>query len=220
MKKQTQQILYGVGALVALGGVIYFYRKSMSVSVSKKSDEEEGLKEPEKKVIKQSEPKAIVNLDYIEKAKTLQALLGFTGDGVDGDIGKETKIRLSNNGITYQVTPSNIDAVIAQIQRKLSEPQLIKARKERANQITRLASSQKKPYTWTDKDDKLLIYQKDALGKFNPTNTALEVNSRDKFSISVREQTILKDGFIRARIADKDGKQRFIILSPYSITIY
>lgn len=219
MKKQTQQILYGVGALVALGGVIYFYRKSMSVSVSKKSDEEEGLKEPEKKVIKQSEPKAIVNLDYIEKAKTLQGLLGFTGDGIDGDIGKETKIRLSDNGITYQVTPSNIDAVIAQIQRKLSEPQLNKARKARADQITRLAST-KKVYTWTDKDDLLPISFKDALGKFNPSGTFLIVNSRDRFKIPITEQTILSSGFIRARIEDKNGKKRYITVSPYSITIY
>lgn len=219
MKKQTQQILYGVGALVALGGVIYFYRKSMSVSTSKKSDADEGLKEPEKKVIKESEPKAIVNLDFIEKAKTLQALLGFTGDDVDGDIGLKTKKRLADKGITYQVTPSNIDAVIAQLQRNISEPQIVAARKERANQIARLAST-KKVYTWTDKDSKLPIYQKDALGKFNKTNTTLEVNSRDKFKIPVTEQTILSSGFIRARIADKDGRQRFIVVSPYSITIY
>lgn len=219
MKKQTQQILYGVGALVALGGVIYFYRKSMSVSKSKKSDEEEGLKEPEKKVIKESEPKAIVNLDFIEKVKTMQALLGFTGDDVDGDIGDKTKKRLSDKGITYQVTPSNIDAVIAQIQRNISQPDLIKARKERATQIARLAST-KKVYTWTDKDAVLPIYQKDALGKFNKTNQALEVNSRDKFKIPVTEQTILSSGFLRARIADKDGRQRFVVISPYSITIY
>jgi hypothetical protein len=219
MKKQTQQILYGVGALVALGGVIYFYRKSMSVSVSKKSDEDEGLKEPEKIKKVQAEPKAIVNLDYIEKAKTLQALLGFTGDGIDGDIGDKTKERLANKGITYQVTPSNIDAVIAQIQRKLSEPEIIKARRARAMQITRLAST-KKAYTWTDKDDNLPILIKDALGNFNPSNQVLQVNSRDKFTIFVREQTILSSGFIRARIADKDGRQRFITVSPYSITIY
>lgn len=219
MKKQTQQILYGVGALVALGGVIYFYRKSMSVSVSKKSDEEEGLKQPEKEKKVKDEPKAIVNLDYIEKAKTLQGLLGFTGDGIDGDIGKETKIRLSDNGITYQVTPSNIDAVIAQIQRKLSEPQLNKARRARADQITRLAST-KKVYTWTDKDDLLPISFKDALSKFNPSDTFLIVNSRDKFRIPITEQTILSSGFIRARIEDKNGKKRYITVSPYSITIY
>lgn len=219
MKKQTQQILYGVGALVALGGVIYFYRKSMSVSVSKKSDEEEGLKEPEKKVIKQSEPKAIVNLDYIEKAKTLQALLGFTGDGVDGDIGKETKIRLSNNGITYQVTPSNIDAVIAQIQRKLSEPQLIKARKTRASNVARAAAQQTKmAYTWTDDLARLPVKIKDALGNFNNLNRQLPVSSGSK--INIYGQTILANGFIRARIGDIDKKQAFIIVSPYSITIY
>ena len=219
MKKQTQQILYGVGALVALGGVIYFYRKSMSVSVSKKSDEDEGLKEPEKIKKVQAEPKAIVNLDYIEKAKTLQALLGFTGDGIDGDIGDKTKERLANKGITYQVTPSNIDAVIAQIQRKLSEPELIKARRARAMQITRLAST-KKFYTWTDDDDSIPVKIKDALGNFNASNQVLLVNNRDKSRIPVREQTILSSGFIRARIADKDGRQRFITISPYSITIY
>jgi hypothetical protein len=38
MKKQTQQILFGLGALLAFGGVIYFYRKSMGVNESNKSD--------------------------------------------------------------------------------------------------------------------------------------------------------------------------------------
>jgi len=219
MKKQTQQILYGVGALVALGGVIYFYRKSMSVSTSKKSDSDEGLPEPEKQKIVEAEPKAIVNLDFIEKAKTLQGILGFTGKDIDGDIGANTKKRLADKGITYQVTPSNIDAVIAQIQRNISQPELIKARKERANQIARLAAT-KKVYTWTDKDANLPVLIKDALGKFNSSNQVLAVNSRDRFKIPVTEQTILSSGFIRARIADKDGRQRFIVVSPYSITIY
>jgi hypothetical protein len=219
MKKQTQQILYGVGALVALGGVIYFYRKSMSVSISKKSDEDEGLKEPEKQKITQDEPKSIVNLDYIEKAKTLQGILGFKGKDIDGDIGANTQKRLAEKGITYQVTPSNIDAVIAQLKRNISEPQLIAARKERATQIARLAST-KKVYTWTDKDANIPVLIKDALGKYNSSNQVLMVNSRDRFKIPVTEQTILSSGFIRARIADKDGRQRFIVVSPYSITIY
>lgn len=218
MNKNLKYALIFTG-VVAGSYIVVKILKTRGVKESKKSDEEEGLKEPEKKIIIQTEPKAIVNLDFIEKAKTLQGLLGFTGRDIDGDIGKNTKARLANKGITYEVTPSNIDAVITQLRQNISAPELIKARKARASNITRAAAQQiKMAYTWTDNPASLPVYNKDALGNFNKDSTFINVNKTTRNKIFIFGQVILENGFIRARIRDKE--QQFIIVSPYSITIY
>jgi hypothetical protein len=67
---------------------------------------------------------------------------------------------------------------------------------------------------------KLPIYVKDALGVFNKTSDVLIVNKRDAFKIPIQGQTILSSGFIRARINDKNGRERYIIVSPYSVTVF
>jgi hypothetical protein len=219
MKKQTQQILFGLGALLAFGGVIYFYRKSMGVNESKKSDEEEGLKEPEKKVIEVSETQSMTSGNFKEKVKTLQALLGFTGDDVDGFAGDDTKTALDDKGFGRSITTANINSLISKLQKTASDANLTKARKVRATALARVAAT-KKQYTWTDKDAKLPIYVKDALGVFNKTSNVLVVNKNDKFKIPIQGQTILSSGFIRARISDKDGRERYIIVSPYSVTVF
>lgn len=219
MKKQTQQILFGLGALLAFGGVIYFYRKSMGVNESNKSDSEEGLNEPEKKVIKASETQSMTSGDFKEKVKTLQALLGFTGNDVDGFVGNDTQTALDDKGLGRNITTANINSLISKLQKTASDADLTKARKERATALARVAAT-KKQYTWTDKDAKLPIYVKDALGVFNKTSNVLVVNKNDKFKIPIQGQTILSSGFIRARINDKDGRERYIIVSPYSVTVF
>lgn len=218
MNKNLKYALIFTG-VVAGSYIVVKILKTRGVKESKKSDEEEGLKEPEKKIIIQTEPRAIVNLDFIEKAKTLQGLLGFTGGDIDGDIGKNTKARLANKGITYQVTPSNIDAVITQLRQNISAPELIKARKARASNIARAAAQQiKMAYTWTDNPISLPVYVKDALGNFNKDGTFLNLNKTERNKIFIFGQVILENGFIRARIRYKT--QEFIIVSPYSITVY
>jgi hypothetical protein len=61
--------------------------------------QEEGLKEPEKKVIEVSETQSMTSGNFKEKVKTLQALLGFTGDDVDGFVGDDTKTALDDKGL-------------------------------------------------------------------------------------------------------------------------
>ena len=219
MKKQTQQILFGLGALLAFGGVIYFYRKSMGVNESNKSDSEEGLNEPEKKVIEVSETQSMTSGDFKEKVKTLQALLGLTGDDVDGIVGNQTKGALKAKGLGESITNANINSLISKLQKTASDADLTKARKVRATALARVAAT-KKQYTWTDKDAKLPIYLKDALGVYTKSSQVLVVNKNDKFKIPIQGQTILSSGFIRARISDKDGRERYIIVSPYSVTVF
>lgn len=216
MNKRTTQIALIGGFVVALGVTIYFWRKNTK-QVSEKTDEEEGLKEEDKQVLKVAEP--INSGDFLEKAKTLQSLLGFTGKDVDGDIGTNTKKRLSDKGLPTEITSANIDSVIAQLNAKTTEADKTKARRERALRLVKSAST-KKMYTWIDKPSSLAVYTKDALGTFLKTNQILVVNKTDKFKIPIKTQTVLASGFVRAQIEDKDGRQRFIIVSPYSVTVF
>lgn len=217
MDKKTNQMLFGLGIVLTIGGLYYIMKKKLEVS--NKSDAEEGLTEPEKKVIEVQEPSALVSGDFKNKVKTLQTLLGFTGDDIDGDPGTKTKTRLENAGLGRIITPDNINSLISTLQSRVSSKGLTEARKQRAISVTRAAATRKK-YTWTDKPASLPIYIKDALGNYNKTNEVLSVNSTSKFNIPIKTQTILSSGFIRAEISEKGGKKRFIIVSPYSVTVY
>jgi hypothetical protein len=216
--KISNEMLLGVGVVITLGGLLYFLKNKPEES--KKSDGAEGLTEPEKKTIEVQETSSVVTGgDFKDKVKTLQTLLGFTGGDVDGDAGSNTKARLKSAGLGDSVTPNNINSLISTLRSRTTAAGLTKARLERARAVTKAAST-KKLYTWTDKPGNLPIYVKDALGNYNKTSQVLSVDATKKYKIQIMGQTILSSGFIRARITDNDGQQRFIYVSPYAVTVY
>jgi hypothetical protein len=73
MDKKTNQMLFGLGIVLTIGGLYYIMKKKLEVS--NKSDAEEGLTEPEKKVIEVQEPSALVSGDFKNKLKRFKPYL-------------------------------------------------------------------------------------------------------------------------------------------------
>lgn len=219
MNKKTKIALIVTSIATLIGfGAYYLIKQISGVDKSDKTDEEEGLEKSEGNKLASSETTSIVSGDYVKKIKTLQELLGFTGSDVDGIIGKNTKARLQERGLSTDVTPSNIDSIIKSLKAKTSSEALTKARIQRAKAITKEASFSKE-YTWIDKPSKLKLYVKDKLGNYNATNTVLNVSKDSKIK-GISNQTILKSGMIRAKIKFLMVGEFYIYVSPYSITIY
>jgi hypothetical protein len=220
MNKQETKIALIGGFVLALGATIYFWRKNKQESVSEAKVEEPktssttNFTPPSTKV-----PETMTSGDFLTKKKTLQTLLGFTDKDVDGIIGNNTKARLQERGLPTEITTSNIDTVIKQINAKTTEADKTESRLERARALVKSASI-KKMYTWIGEPARLVIYQKDALGSYLTTNSVLVVNKTDKKDIKISTQTVLANGNVRAQISDKDGRQRFIIVSPFSVTVF
>ena len=221
MKQSNINTLMGLG-LLSIGGY-FLIKRYLDSKQSDKTDEEEGLDVQAKDEIQiQETNSSVTSGDYIKKKKTLQELLGFTGSDVDGAIGPKTKTALAKAGVTKEVTPSNIDSIIKSIQSKATKTTKDSARVKRAKEVVKAASFSK-TYTWTDNATKLKLYQKDKLGKYNFTGSVYPV-AKNQQIVGVTKQTVLSSGFIRCIIKVRTGwgssVERYVYISPYSVTVY
>lgn len=218
MNKKQKIYVYGGALLVAVGLTIYFLTKD-------DDDDEitENLKEDEPEVAKQP------TTTFVDKVKVLQALLGFTGDWVDGDIGTETRKKLDDNGITTNVTTSNIDSIIAKLKTDLAAKSKAEQEKvaknveiqqakvvtdSRVAQANKIVAALKKTnkLTWIDKPANMTLYKKDLLGKFIASGTK-QIKTND--AIVPKSYNVRKNGFMEVLIGDK-----YLIISPYSVTVF
>lgn len=218
MNKKQKIYVYGGALLVAVGLTIYFLTKDDG---DDKITDELEVDEPE--VAKQ--PTAT----FADKVKVLQALLGFTGDDVDGIIGSKTRGRLADNGITTTVTPANIDSITAKLKTDLAAKSKAEQEKvaknveiqqakvvtdSRVAQANKIVAALKKTnkLTWIDKPANMTLYKKDLLGKFIASGTK-QIKTND--TIVPKSYTVRKNGFMEVLIGDK-----YLIISPYSVTVF
>jgi len=220
MNKNTKLIVYTAGAILGTVGVVMLYRKG------KESDEEiedviqtETITTTPQVVVAQQQTGA----NFIEKKKTLQSIIGFTGKDVDGDIGKMTKEKLSALGLTTEITTSNIDAVIQKAKEIIANTnakQVAQAtstsRIKKAKQLLPAINKQgaNKIVNWIDDNAVLRGYKKDVFGNFVPQNQTLKVNKNQ--AIKFLKAEISANGFLRLNLATNS----WVIVSPYSITIF
>lgn len=218
MNKKQKIYVYGGALLVAVGLTIYFLTKDDG---DDKITDELEVDEPE--VAKQP------TTTFADKVKVLQALLGFTGDDVDGIIGDKTRGRLANNGITTTVTASNIDSITAKLKTDLAAKSKAEQEKvaknveiqqakvvtdSRVAQANKIVAALKKSnkLTWIDKPANMTLYKKDLLGKFIASGTK-QLKTND--AIVPKSYTVRKNGFMEVLIGDK-----YLIISPYSVTVF
>jgi hypothetical protein len=218
MNKKQKIYLYGGALVVAVGLTIYFLTKDDG---DDKITDELEVDEPE--VAKQP------TVTFADKVKVLQALLGFTGDDVDGIIGDKTRGRLADNGIKTIVTAVNIDSVTAKLKTDLANKTKAEQEKvaknveiqqakvvtdSRVAQANKIVAALKKSnkLTWIDKPANMTLYKKDLLGKFIASGTK-QIKTND--AIVPKSYTVRKNGFMEVLSGDK-----YLLISPYSVTVF
>lgn len=205
MNKNNQKIALVSGLIIAVGATIYFLRKNKTPIEVVGEDVDD--------------VKVNSNDAFLDKAKALQALLGFKGLEVDGIIGTNTKARLSALGVTTTVNASNIDSVIAEVRekQKSKETQASKeatqtARITKAKQIAN-ALTQVRKLTWIDKNAVMPTFRKDLLGgKIKSGSFSFKKND----VVDVISWKIMPDGFIEVFL----GGEGFIYVSPFSVSVF
>jgi hypothetical protein len=220
MNKKQKIYVYGGALLVAVGLTVYFLTKDDGddkITDELKVDEPEVAKQPTN--------------TFADKVKVLQALLGFTGDDVDGIIGDKTRGRLADNGIKTTVTALNIDSITAKLKTDLANKTKAEQEKvaknveiqqakvvtdSRVAQANKIVDALKKSkvliLTWIDKPANMTLYKKDLLGKFIASGTK-QIKTND--AIIPKSYTVRKNGFMEILSGDK-----YLIISPYSVTVF
>jgi len=208
MNKKQKEIALASG-LIAVGAAVYFWDK-----IKKQKDAQ-----PNEDVVEDVEVIVSPTDTYLDKVKALQVLLGFTGGGVDGIVGSQTKTRLSNLGVSTNVNPSSIDSIIADVKKKKSQAKskteseaVTKARVSKAKQIAS-ALSKNNQLTWIDKDTVYNTYKKDVFGKLIKLSTK---SIRNNQKIYAKSWKVYSTGFIEVDL----GSEGYIVISPYSVTIF
>jgi hypothetical protein len=219
MNKNTKIILYTVGTIGALGLTYYIWNKG------KKEDTPEGDVVEGEETTESTTP----TNTFVDKVMQMQRLLGIAEADIiaaKGNVGNMTKAALTELGLTTTITPSNIDSVIAQIKTKQAQAKtdaenkketaekqvLINSRVAKAKEIVGVLAK-KKELTWIDNQATLTTYRKDLLGKFVKKSQKVVKNNQ---ILRVLNWKVRKDGFIEVDL----GTEGYIIVSPYSVTVF
>ena len=219
MNKNTKIILYTVGTIGALGLTYYIWNKG------KKEDTPEGDVVEGEDVSESTTP----TNTFVDKVMQMQRLLGIAEADIiaaKGNIGNQTKAGLTKLGLTTTVNESNIDSVIAQIKAKQAQAKtdaekqketdaakaLVNSRVAKAKEIVGVLAK-KKELTWIDNQATLTTYRKDLLGKLVKKSQKVVKNNQ---VLRVLNWKVRTDGFIEVDL----GTEGYVIVSPYSVTVF
>ena len=219
MNKNTKIILYTVGTIGALGLTYYIWNKG------KKEDTPDGDVSEGEDATEATTP----TNTFVDKVMQMQRLLGIAEADIvaaKGNVGNMTKAALTELGLTTTITSSNIDSVIAQIKTKQAQAKtdaenkketaekqvLINSRVAKAKEIVGVLAK-KKELTWIDNQATLTTYRKDLLGKFVKKSQKVVKNNQ---ILRVLNWKVRKDGFIEVDL----GTEGYVIVSPYSVTVF
>ena len=219
MNKNTKIIVYTVGTIGALGLTYYIWNKG------KKEDTPEGDVSEGEDTTKTT----TTSNTFLDKVMQMQRLLGIAEADIiaaKGNVGNKTKAALTELGLTTTITSSNVDSVIAQIKAKQTQEQsdeekqketdasksLVNARVAKAKEIVGVLAK-KKELTWIDDTANLTTYRKDLLGKLVKKSQKVVKNNQ---VLRVLNWKVRTDGFIEVDL----GTEGYVIVSPYSVTVF
>jgi hypothetical protein len=219
MNKNTKIILYTVGTIGALGLTYYIWNKG------KKEDTPEGDVSEGEDTTKTT----TTSNTFLDKVMQMQRLLGIAEADIiaaKGNVGNKTKAALTELGLTTTITSSNVDSVIAQIKAKQAQAKtdadkkqetaekqvLVNARVGKAKEIVGVLAK-KKELTWIDDTANLTTYRKDLLGKLVKKSQKVVKNNQ---ILRVLNWKVRTDGFIEVDL----GTEGYVIVSPYSVTVF
>ena len=155
---------------------------------------------------------------------------------VDGLIGTNTYTAIREvMGDRYIpiVSKSGLKWLVGELDKMKNNPQLmnsysagstsptnVAARITQAKKIAQAmakVSATNRWFTWVDSDAVLTTYNKDLLGQYNKEG-GLKVVKGAK--IQATSWQVLDTGFLRVFTKLPSGKMRYVLISPYSVTIY